>query len=116
MKCLLNIYNGAFLAKASNRLEPFTIFLQKTLLRQKWVITELFVVRISLYSDWIWRDTPYISVSSPNAEKCEPQITPYLDTFAFIIDLCQDSIRPCISSTSFSNISNCRKWGDTILG
>ena len=27
--------------------------------------------RIFLHSDWIQRDTPYISVFSPNAEECE---------------------------------------------
>ena len=37
--------------------------------------------RIFLYSDWIRRDTGYLSVFSPNTGKCGPEITPYLDTF-----------------------------------
>ena len=31
--------------------------------------------------DWIRRDTPYLSVFSPNAGKYGPEKTPYLDTF-----------------------------------
>ena len=42
---------------------------------------ELFLVRISPHSDWIRRDTSYLSVFSPNAWKYRPEITPYLDTF-----------------------------------
>ena len=41
-------------------------------LREKCPNAELFLVRIFLYSDWI---------VSPNAEKCGPEKTPYLDTF-----------------------------------
>ena len=43
--------------------------------------TELFLVRIFLYSDWIRRFTPSISVFSPNKGKHGPEITPYLDNF-----------------------------------
>ena len=43
--------------------------------------TELFLVRIFLYSDWIRRFTPQISVFRPNTGKYGPEITPYLDTF-----------------------------------
>ena len=54
-------------------------------LREKCPNTELFLVRIFLYSDWIRRDTPvslrYLSVFSPNTGKYGPKITPYLDTF-----------------------------------
>ena len=42
---------------------------------------ELFLVRIFQDSDWIRRDTSYLSVFIPNAEKYGPEITPYLDTF-----------------------------------
>ena len=41
-------------------------------LREKCPNTELFLVRIFLYFDWIF---------SPNSEKCGPEKTPYLDTF-----------------------------------
>ena len=50
-------------------------------LREKCPHTELFLVRIFLYSDLIWRDTPYLSVFCQNTGKYGPEITPYLDTF-----------------------------------
>ena len=46
--------------------------------------TELFLVRIFPHSDWIWRDTSYLSEFSLNAGKNGPEITPYLETFHFI--------------------------------
>ena len=33
------------------------------------------------HSDWIWRDTPCLSVFNPNVEKYGPEQIPYLDTF-----------------------------------
>ena len=50
-------------------------------LHKKYPNTELFLVRIFLYSDWIRRDMEYFSVFSPNIGKYGPEITPYLDTF-----------------------------------
>ena len=50
-------------------------------LRQKCPNAELFLVRIFLYSDWIRRFTPQISVFSTNTGKYGPEITPYLRTF-----------------------------------
>ena len=51
--------------------------------------TELFLVRIFPHSDWIGRDTKYytkkLSVFSPNAGKCGPEITLYLDTFHAVV-------------------------------
>ena len=38
--------------------------------------TELFLVRIFPHSEWIWRDTSYLSVFSPNSGKHGPEITP----------------------------------------
>ena len=43
--------------------------------------TEFFLVCIFPHSDWIRRDTSYLSVFSPNAEKYIPGKTPYLDIF-----------------------------------
>ena len=43
--------------------------------------TEFFLVHIFPHSNWIWRDTPYLSVFSPNARKYGPEKTSYLDTF-----------------------------------
>ena len=48
--------------------------------------TELILVRIFLYSDWIRRDTEYLSEFSPNTEKYGPEITPYLDTFHVVLE------------------------------
>ena len=50
-------------------------------LREKYPNTEFFLVRIFPHSDWIRRDTPYLSVFSPNVGKYGPEKTPYLDTF-----------------------------------
>ena len=51
-------------------------------LREKCPNTEFFLVRIFPHSDWIRRDTPYLSVFSPNVAKYGPKKTPYLDTFS----------------------------------
>ena len=50
-------------------------------MREKCPNTEFFLVRIFPYSDWTRRDTPYLSIFSPNAGKYGPEKTPYLDTF-----------------------------------
>ena len=50
-------------------------------LREKCPNTELFLVHIFLYSDWIRRFMEYISVFSPNTGKYGPEVTPYFDTF-----------------------------------
>ena len=44
------------------------------------------------HSDWIRRDTSYLSVFSPNAGKYGPEKTPYLDTFHAVVrfDILQD--------------------------
>ena len=50
-------------------------------LREKCPNTEFLLVRIFPHSDWIRRDTPYLSVFRPNAGKCGPEKTPYMETF-----------------------------------
>ena len=52
-----------------------------TAMREKCPNTEFFLVRVLIHSDWIRRDTEYLSVSSPNAGKYEPEKALYLDTF-----------------------------------
>ena len=47
--------------------------------------TEFFLVRIFTHSDWMRRDTSYLSVFSPNAEKYGPEKTPRLDTFHAVL-------------------------------
>ena len=55
--------------------------------------TEFFLVRVFLHSNWIRKDTPYLSVFSPNAGNYGPEKTPYLGTFqavsmmAFLVSL-----------------------------
>ena len=44
-----------------------------------------FLIRIFPHFDWIRRDTPYLSVFSPNVGKDEPEKTPYLDTFHAVV-------------------------------
>ena len=53
--------------------------------REKCPNTEFFLVRIFPHSAWIRRDTPYLSVFSPNAAKYGPEKTPYLDTFNAVL-------------------------------
>ena len=55
--------------------------LQVWALREKCPNTEFLLDCIFLHLDWIRRDTPYLSVFSPNAGKCGPEQTPYLNTF-----------------------------------
>ena len=43
--------------------------------------TKFFLVCISPHLEWIRRDTPYLSVFSPNAGKYGLEKTPYLPTF-----------------------------------
>ena len=50
-------------------------------LREKCPNTEFFLVSIFPHVDWIWRDTPYLSVFSPNAGKYGLGKTPNLDSF-----------------------------------
>ena len=50
-------------------------------LREKCPNTEFFLVRIFSTSDWIRRDTEYLSVFSPNLGKYGTEKTPHLDIF-----------------------------------
>ena len=61
-------------------------------LRKKCINTELFLVRIFLYSDLIRRDTPYLSVFSPNTGKYGPKIIPFLETFHAVIGLVEAAL------------------------
>ena len=56
-------------------------------LREKCPNTEFFLVRIFPHSGLIRRDTPYLSIFSPNAGKHRPEKTPYLDTFHAVLIL-----------------------------
>ena len=50
-------------------------------LREKYPNMKFFLVRIFPHSNWIRRDTKYLSLFSPNARKYGPEKTPYLNTF-----------------------------------
>ena len=65
--------------KTSVMLKPLTFF-TKCSLWDVWHGSEyisdaigVFLVRIFLHSDWIWRDMEYLSVFSPNAGKYGPE-------------------------------------------
>ena len=63
---------------------------------------EFFLVRIFPHSDWIWRDTEYLSVFSPNAGKSGREKTPYLNTFHAVTAGKADQLQltfTCLKST-----------------
>ena len=53
--------------------------------------TEFFLVCIFPHSNWIRRDTSYLSVFYPNTGKHGPEETPYLDTFPAMFSLFHSS-------------------------
>ena len=53
--------------------------------REKCPNTEFFLLHIFSHSDWIWRDTSFLSVFSLNAGKYRPEKTPYLNTFHTVL-------------------------------
>ena len=57
------------------------LWLLSSSLRENCPNGEFFLIRIFLHSDWMRRDTPYLSVFSLNAGKYGPEKTPYLDNF-----------------------------------
>ena len=59
----------------------FELHLKDYTLREKCPNTEFFLVCIFPHSDWIQRDTKYLSVFSPNLGKCGAEKTSYLDNF-----------------------------------
>ena len=61
-------------------------------LRENCPDTEFFLIRIFLHSDWIRRDTPYLSIFIPNAGKYRPEKIPYLDTF-HAVAVCPQNLR-----------------------
>ena len=55
---------------------------------EKYPNTEFFLVRIFPHSDWIRRDTKYLSLRiQSECGKYEPEKTPYLDTFHAVITI-----------------------------
>ena len=87
MKCSLFIFDLHFSLQVDNmahlslkRLNFWTAT-RGWKIREKCPNTDFFLVHIFPHSDWIWRDTPYLSVFSPNAGKYGPVKNSYLDSF-----------------------------------
>ena len=71
--CLLVIYTLVFICFWDNYFQSTSTLQSTTLITAgKVFVFGVFLVRIFLYSDWIWRDTLYLSVFKPNAVKCGP--------------------------------------------
>ena len=65
-------HDGSFLLLFGKRkLQSFEISLELT--AWKLFVFGVILVRIFPHSNWIRRDTPYLSVFSSNAEKCGPE-------------------------------------------
>ena len=80
--------------------------------------TGLFLVRIFPLSDWIRKDTSYLSVFSPNAGKYGPEITSYLDIFHVVrlLGKCKATIRVHFVFQS-QQVRNCYYYmiGDALI-
>ena len=58
---------------------------QRVTLHEMCPNTEFFLVRIFPHSDWIRRDTSYLSIFSQNAGKYGAEKSPYLDIFHAVL-------------------------------
>ena len=56
-------------------------------------VRSIFLVRIFPHSDWIRRDTPYLSVFSPNEGKCGPEKTPVWTIFTLCVTIRKSKMR-----------------------
>ena len=78
-------------------------------------ITEFFLVSIFPHY-WIRRDTPYLSVFSPNAGKYGPEKTPYLATFQAVemtsVSLCYFLVFSLTHYFVFNNLGGDKKSVD----
>ena len=72
--------NFTFFIWADNHITMQSSLFPCSTLREKSLNTEFFRARIFTHLDWTRRDTPYLSVFSPNAGKYGREKTPYLDT------------------------------------
>ena len=77
---VFSFINSSFRESSSKLLQALHYYLWLSL-REKCPNTEFFLVRIFPHSDWIRRDTKYLSVLTPNAGKYGPEKTPHLDNF-----------------------------------
>ena len=81
------IRNSGAIINDTGILKRYFFKLMINSLRWKCPNTELFLIRIFLYSDWIRRFTSIYSAVSTITGKYGPEITPYLDTFHAVITL-----------------------------
>ena len=75
--------------------------------------TEFLLVCIIPHSDWIRRDTSYLSVFIPNAGKYGPEKTPYLDTFHAVHELSRVILKVSLAALkpwTFSAQVNMFSW------
>ena len=56
----------SFIGRKTGSLRNFVVFFRISL-REMCLYSELFCIRIFLHSDWIRKDTPYLSLFNPNA-------------------------------------------------
>ena len=86
---------------------PIWFFYKTDALREKCPNnTELFLVRIFPHSEWIRRNTKYLSVFGSNAGKYKPEMTPYLDTFHAVTNLMGEGFHGVAFCLNVGNISN----------
>ena len=78
-----------------------TDFNQLITLRENCPNMEFFLVRVFSHSNWIWRDTKYLSVVSPNAGKYRPEKTPYWTHFRQSIFPVSNALRVLLSTDLF---------------
>ena len=80
-KCDIDLQCQAIETDVKTHIYLFELFQNKNFSED----TELFLVRIFLYLEWIRRETEYLSVFSPNTGKYGPEITLYLDNFYAVL-------------------------------
>ena len=72
------------------KIYSFLMISGKTENNYAWKVSVLGVILVLIFphSDWIRRDTRYLSVFSPNAGKYGPELTPNLSTFDAVFIKC----------------------------
>ena len=97
-----NLKKNAIVRQPHSRSSDGYIYVYPSL-REKCPNTESFLARIFLYSDWIRRDTEYLSIFSSNSGKYGAGMTPCLDTFhAEHLSICLSTYLPTYLSIYLS--------------
>ena len=85
---------------------PVDIFSDTLILPENCPNTELFLVRNFPHSDWIRRDTEYLSVFSPNAGKIWTRRSSVFGHFSRCVI--------CVEAVLSDNVKSCKCGGETI--